>query len=109
MEPSYVGLCQNCEESEAFLWCENCEEMYCESCSSLLHMRKAKRGHVLSPLPPPEQPEKRPQPELPEAVAKELLAPAQIRKEKQELFERYVNAVVGDDFLERLAEANHSR
>eukprot|EP00903_Cladosiphon_okamuranus_P015202 g14052.t1 len=55
------SLCSECEDTDAHVYCENCDEVYCALCWAALHRRGERAKHETTPLgsekdlaPPPE-------------------------------------------------------
>ena len=44
------GICSNCEEQSANVFCMQCDEMFCEECAASGHRSKAKKDHERHPL-----------------------------------------------------------
>ncbi|KAJ1987501.1 hypothetical protein GGI04_006130, partial [Coemansia thaxteri] len=44
------GSCIECKDQQAQVYCEQCQEDFCEVCAGMIHRTGARRRHVLKPL-----------------------------------------------------------
>jgi hypothetical protein len=44
------GICSNCEEQSASVFCMQCDDMFCEECVASCHRSKVKKDHERHPL-----------------------------------------------------------